>query len=186
MSIAAAVFVAKSFCPIARSRAEQRGQCGRPARRPGLRRGLLRRRLDQARASVRPEVYKYGFWLPRDSTRYQGEQMPWAEFLSYTRRMRARGATTPATAPKQVQLLDVQDQSAAVKVTASWGNGLSLGWEVRWPVDGVERTVAIEAEGGSVAKRVQRSECVTAAGTTVLARRAYADIIVHYAEHSSP
>jgi hypothetical protein len=69
---------------------------------------------------VRPEVYKYGFWLPRDSTRC------------------------------------------------------------------VERTVAIEAKGGSVAKRVQRSECVTAAGTTVLARRAYADIIVHYAEHSSP
>src|SRR5215212_4221458 len=49
--------------------------------------------------SVRPDVFKYGFWLPRDSTRYQGEQMPWAEFLSYTRRMRARSATTPATAP---------------------------------------------------------------------------------------
>jgi hypothetical protein len=44
--------------------------------------------------SVRPDVFKYGFWLPRDSTRYRGEQMPWPEFLSYTRRMRARGATT--------------------------------------------------------------------------------------------
>ena len=32
--------------------------------------------------SVRPEVYKYGFWLPRDSIRYQGEQMPWAEVSS--------------------------------------------------------------------------------------------------------
>jgi hypothetical protein len=27
--------------------------------------------------SVRPDVFKYGFWLPRDSTRYQGEAMPW-------------------------------------------------------------------------------------------------------------
>ena len=76
--------------------------------------------------SVRPDVFKYGFWLPRDSTRYQGEQMPWSEFLAYTRRMRLRGATTPATAPKDVQLLDVQDQTAAVKVTAFWGTDYLL------------------------------------------------------------
>jgi len=89
--------------------------------------------------SVRPDVYKYGFWLPRDSTRYQGEQMPWAEFLSYTRRMRARGATTPATAPKQVQLLDVLDQSAAVKVTASWGTDYLLvgKYDGRWMISSV-------------------------------------------------
>jgi hypothetical protein len=89
--------------------------------------------------SVRPDVYKYGFWLPRDSTRYQGEQMPWAEFLAYTRRMRARGATTPATAPKQVQLLDVLDQSAAVKVTASWGTDYLLvgKYDGRWMVSSV-------------------------------------------------
>jgi hypothetical protein len=89
--------------------------------------------------SVRPDVYKYGFWLPRDSTRYQGEQMPWAEFLSYTRRMRSRGATTPANAPKQVQLLDLLDQTAAVKVTASWGTDyLLLGkYDGRWMVSSV-------------------------------------------------
>src|ERR671917_276306 len=71
--------------------------------------------------SVRPEVYKYGFWLPRDSTRYQGEQMTWAQFLAYTRRMKSRSETTPASAPRVVQLLDVQDQTAAAKVTAFWG-----------------------------------------------------------------
>jgi hypothetical protein len=26
--------------------------------------------------SVMPEVFKYGYWIPRDSTRYQGERMP--------------------------------------------------------------------------------------------------------------
>ena len=89
--------------------------------------------------SVRPEVYKYGFWLPRDSTRYQGEQMPWAEFLAYTRRMKARGATTPASAPRVVQLLDVQDQTAAAKVTAFWGTDyLLLGkYDGRWMVSSV-------------------------------------------------
>ncbi|MFL5618268.1 MAG: nuclear transport factor 2 family protein [Gemmatimonadaceae bacterium] len=89
--------------------------------------------------SVRPDVFKYGFWLPRDSTRYQGEQMPWAEFLSYTRRMRARGAVTPATAPKEVRLLDLQDQTAAAKVTAFWGTDyLLLGkFDGRWMVSSV-------------------------------------------------
>jgi len=89
--------------------------------------------------SVRPDVFKYGFWIPRDSTRYHGEQMPWAEFLAYTRRMRARGATTPATAPKEIQLLDVQNQTAAVKVTASWGTDyLLIGkYDGRWMVSSV-------------------------------------------------
>jgi len=89
--------------------------------------------------SVRPEVYKYGFWLPRDSTRYQGEQMPWAEFLTYTRKMKARGATTPASAPREVELLDVQDQTAAAKVTAFWGTDyLLIGkYDGRWMVSSV-------------------------------------------------
>jgi hypothetical protein len=89
--------------------------------------------------SIRPDVFKYGFWLPRDSTRFQGEQMPWAEFLAYTRRMKARGATTPATAPKEMQLLDVQDQTAAVKVTAFWGTDYLLvgKFDGRWQVSSV-------------------------------------------------
>ena len=89
--------------------------------------------------SIRPDVFKYGFWVPRDSTRYQGEQMPWSEFLAYTRRMRARNATTPATAPKDVQLLDVLDQTAAAKVTAFWGTDyLLLGkFGDRWMVSSV-------------------------------------------------
>ena len=89
--------------------------------------------------SVRPDVFKYGFWLPRDSTRYRGEQMPWAEFLSYTRRMRSRGATTPASAPKDIELLDVLDQTAAAKVTASWGTDyLLMGkFDGRWMISSV-------------------------------------------------
>jgi hypothetical protein len=76
--------------------------------------------------SIRPEVYKYGFWLPRDSTRYQGERMTWPEFNAYTSRMKARGTKTPATAPKEIRLLDAQDQTAAVKVTAWWGTDYLL------------------------------------------------------------
>jgi len=137
--IAAAILVAPLFRPIpvlAQSGADSAG-----VRRAALDylEGFYEGDSTKHVRSVRPDVYKYGFWLPRDSTRYQGEQMPWAEFLSYTRRMRARGATTPATAPKQVQLLDVLDQSAAVKVTASWGTDYLLvgKYDGRWMVSSV-------------------------------------------------
>jgi hypothetical protein len=76
--------------------------------------------------SIRPEVYKYGFWLPRDSTRYQGSQMPWAEFLGYARRVRQNNRQAPATAPKEIALFEVQDQTAAAKLTASWGTDYLL------------------------------------------------------------
>lgn len=71
--------------------------------------------------SVRPEVYKYGFHKRPDATQYNGMQMPWPEFLAFARRVKANNRPAPATAPKQVDLFEVQDQTAAVKVTAYWG-----------------------------------------------------------------
>ncbi|MBC7843373.1 MAG: nuclear transport factor 2 family protein [Gemmatimonadaceae bacterium] len=89
--------------------------------------------------SVRPDVSKYGFDLPRNSATYVGETMKWDEFLSYARRIKAGGRATPATAPKEVLLLDVQDQTAAVKVTAWWGTDyLLLGrYDGRWMISHV-------------------------------------------------
>jgi hypothetical protein len=71
--------------------------------------------------SVHPEVSKYGFYIPRDSSRYVGEAMPWAEFLAYARRVRARNRPPPADAPKIVAVFDVLDQTASAKLTAYWG-----------------------------------------------------------------
>src|SRR5687767_3258636 len=71
--------------------------------------------------SIRPEVFKYGFYQPRDSTKYVGEQMPWAEFLSYANRVKARNRPTPASAPRDVAIFEVQNQTASAKVTAWWG-----------------------------------------------------------------
>ena len=48
--------------------------------------------------SIRPEVYKYGFWKARDSTRYSGEQMTWPEFFAYARRIKQNNRQAPATA----------------------------------------------------------------------------------------
>lgn len=76
--------------------------------------------------SVHPEVTKYGYYIPRDSSRYLGEAMPWPEFLSYARGIKQRNRPAPATAPKKVEIFDVQDQTASAKLTAYWGTDYLL------------------------------------------------------------
>jgi hypothetical protein len=76
--------------------------------------------------SVRPEVVKYGFYVPPDSSRYVGEAMSWPEFLSYARNIRERNRPAPATAPKRVEIFDIQDQTASAKLTAWWGTDYLL------------------------------------------------------------
>lgn len=76
--------------------------------------------------AVRPEVYKYGFYRAPDSTSYRGMQMTWAGFMSYARNVKTNNRQEPASAVRGVKLLDVLDQTAAVKVTATWGNDYLL------------------------------------------------------------
>ena len=71
--------------------------------------------------SVRPEVFKYGFSRHRDSTTYQGMQMTWPQFHAFANRVKASGRPTPPTAPKEVQLFEVLDQTASAKIVAWWG-----------------------------------------------------------------
>ena len=111
--------------------------------------------------SVRPEVAKYGFDPLRGATAYVGEPMKWVQFLSYARQFKARGRATPATAPKEVLLLDVLDQAAAVKVTAWWGTDyLLLGrYDGRWMISHVLWQSA--AAEGTVTR------CVSCAGAQI-------------------
>ena len=76
--------------------------------------------------SIRPEVVKYGYYIPRDSANYVGEPMAWPEFLSYARSIKERNRQAPSTAPKKVEIFDVQDQTASAKLTAWWGTDYLL------------------------------------------------------------
>ena len=76
--------------------------------------------------SIRPEVYKYGFWIPRGSTGYSGEKMPWPEFLEYANRVRQDNRQAPPTAPKEIVVYEAQDQTASAKLTATWGTDYLL------------------------------------------------------------
>lgn len=71
--------------------------------------------------SIRPDVFKYGYFVPRDSARYVGQQMKWPEFFAYANRVKANNRQAPPTAPKDVVLFDVLDQTASAKLTAYWG-----------------------------------------------------------------
>lgn len=71
--------------------------------------------------SVRPEVAKSGFSIPRDSSQYVRQEMTWPQFLDFTRRVRAQGRAPSPNWPKEVIIYDILDQVASVKVRAYWG-----------------------------------------------------------------
>ena len=71
--------------------------------------------------SVRPDVRKAGYYKGQNATTYTAEEMPYADFLSYVRNFRKNNRTTPASAPREVTVGEVNDQTATAKVLAWWG-----------------------------------------------------------------
>jgi len=71
--------------------------------------------------SISPTVVKYGYYVPKGDSTYHGEAMTFAEMLNYVRKVKARGRPVPASAPRQVSLFEVLDQTATAKVVAWWG-----------------------------------------------------------------
>lgn len=71
--------------------------------------------------SVRPNVRKVGYFTPRGATTYEAEEMTYAEMISYANNFKKNGRSTPATAPREVIVGEVNDQTATAKVVAWWG-----------------------------------------------------------------
>ena len=69
--------------------------------------------------SVAEDVYKYGYG--RRATGYVGSQMTYAGFMAFAAGVRNGRNLPPAGAPKEIVLFEVQDQTAAAKITAWWG-----------------------------------------------------------------
>jgi hypothetical protein len=70
--------------------------------------------------SVSPRVFKYGYFVGRDSA-YTGSQMTWPQFHAYANRVKEQKRFQPATATKRVDIYEVLDQTASAKLTAYWG-----------------------------------------------------------------
>ena len=76
--------------------------------------------------ALRPDFAKYGYSRPASATAYRGMAMSWDQAMAYARGVREGRSRTPAGAPKEVTLHDVQDQTASAKVRAFWGTDYLL------------------------------------------------------------
>ena len=76
--------------------------------------------------SVWTEVRKYGYWRAKPDTPYAGEAMPFPAFMTYANGVKSGRNRTPAGAPKEIVVFDVQDQTASAKLTAWWGTDYLL------------------------------------------------------------
>lgn len=70
--------------------------------------------------SVRPELAKRGYYIPRNATAYANEPMTFGELVETARTWNAARRDT-STWPKEVRILDLLNQTASAKVTARWG-----------------------------------------------------------------
>ena len=80
-------------------------------------------RVDTARIvrSVRPEMAKRGYYIPRNQTAYTNSPMTYAQLINVARTFNAKGQLNAETAVKQVTILDILDQTASAKLVADWG-----------------------------------------------------------------
>ena len=77
--------------------------------------------------SVWPNVLKYGYSRNAQTGEYRGSQMAFPSgFMGFARGVRQGRNLPPADAPKEIVVLDVQDQTASAKLTAWWGTDYLL------------------------------------------------------------
>lgn len=76
---------------------------------------------DKLRRGLHPEMVKYGYYRAEPGAAYEGMAMSFAEAIAFAERVRSQGSQPGPDAPKEVILLDVQDQTAAAKIVAWWG-----------------------------------------------------------------
>ncbi|MGZ8550586.1 MAG: nuclear transport factor 2 family protein [Chitinophagaceae bacterium] len=77
--------------------------------------------------SISINVVKYGYYIPKAKTIYEGEPMSFKEMIDYAAGVKKRGAGPNVEKfPKKIEVFDVQDQTASAKLTAWWGTDYIL------------------------------------------------------------
>ena len=72
--------------------------------------------------SVRIDVRKIGYYKGQEAgSTYATDEMPFPAMIEYTNNFRKNRRVTPATAPREVIVGEVNDQTATAKVVAWWG-----------------------------------------------------------------
>ncbi|MEQ8768373.1 MAG: nuclear transport factor 2 family protein [Planctomycetota bacterium] len=71
--------------------------------------------------SVSKELTKYGYWRSDPSAEYKGTAMNFDQAVALAKRWNTSGEQVPDGAPKKVEIYEILDQTASVKLTAVWG-----------------------------------------------------------------
>lgn len=72
--------------------------------------------------SIAENVVKYGYYIPKNKTVYEGEPMSFKEMLEYAIKVKRKGASPNVEKfPKKVEVFDILDKTASAKITAWWG-----------------------------------------------------------------
>jgi hypothetical protein len=76
--------------------------------------------------SLRPEMYKFGFYKEAPTAPYGGSRMTYDAAIAFARRVKANNTPAAANAPREITIYEVLDQTASVKIRAWWGTDYML------------------------------------------------------------
>ena len=78
-------------------------------------------------ASLKPDLLKYGYMKDRRTGEYGNEiYMSFDQANAFALRVKRSGNFPPDDAPKEIEVLDMMNHIAAVKITAWWGTDYML------------------------------------------------------------
>ena len=72
-------------------------------------------------ASLKPSLYKFGYWKNKEGNYDPDGQMTYRQALDYAKNVMAKKTFPKADAPKKVEVLDIGNTIASAKVIAWWG-----------------------------------------------------------------
>lgn len=72
--------------------------------------------------SVHKNLRKVGWWYDQKKKAYSGDiEMPFDDLISLAKKWNVKGDRVNDQSPRKVDILEVSDKIAAVKITAVWG-----------------------------------------------------------------
>ncbi|MEQ9231975.1 MAG: nuclear transport factor 2 family protein, partial [Cyclobacteriaceae bacterium] len=78
-------------------------------------------------ASIKPSLYKAGYWKNKDSQKYENAGlMTFDQAVAFSKDVAEKKSFAKPDAPKKVEVLDIGSSIASAKVTAWWGTDYIL------------------------------------------------------------
>ena len=83
--------------------------------------GIYQVEPERIKRSVHPELAKVGYWRKKGTTEYRESWMTFDQLVELAGTWNAKGGVDAETAPKEIEIFDLMDQTATVKLSADWG-----------------------------------------------------------------